>query len=198
MPRERLGALPDGEYYWQDIIGLEVYTTEGLFRGMLHPSFRRGATMSMCAATASRISDSGHRRRRREHRSCLASNNRQFAGRTQDVIRFDVLSIFPEMLRSPLQYSLLKKACDKGLIEIGLHNIRDWTEDKHNMTDDAPYGGGCGMVMKVEPVERALAAVKRKGVPEEVVCSLRRGGRSPRKRRRAGPAAAFDSGVRAL
>ncbi len=102
------------------------------------------------------------------------------------------------MLRSPLQYSLLKKACDKGLIEIGLHNIRDWTEDKHNMTDDAPYGGGCGMVMKVEPVERALAAVKRKGVPEEVVCSLRRGGRSPRKRRRAGPAAAFDSGVRAL
>ncbi|MBP7341468.1 MAG: tRNA (guanosine(37)-N1)-methyltransferase TrmD [Syntrophaceae bacterium] len=84
-------------------------------------------------------------------------------------MRFDVLSIFPEMLRSPLQYSLLKKACDKGLIEIGLHNIRDWTEDKHNMTDDAPYGGGCGMVMKVEPVERALAAVKRKGVPGEVV-----------------------------
>ena len=59
-------------------------------------------------------------------------------------MRFDVLSIFPEMLHSPLQYSLLKKACDKGLIEIGLHNIRDWTEDKHNMTDDAPYGGGCG------------------------------------------------------
>lgn len=77
------------------------------------------------------------------------------------MIRFDVLSIFPEMLHSPLHYSLLKKAQEKGLIEIGLHNIRDWTVDKHNMTDDAPYGGGCGMVMKVEPVERALAAVKR-------------------------------------
>jgi tRNA (guanine37-N1)-methyltransferase len=85
------------------------------------------------------------------------------------VIRFDVLSIFPEMLHSPLEYSLLKKARDKGLIEIGLHNIRDWTEDKHNMTDDAPYGGGCGMVMKVEPVERALAAVKRKDIPGEVI-----------------------------
>ncbi len=85
------------------------------------------------------------------------------------MIRFDVLSIFPEMLHSPLEYSLLKKARDKGLIEIGLHNIRDWTEDKHNMTDDAPYGGGCGMVMKVEPVERALAAVKRKDSPGEVI-----------------------------
>jgi len=80
------------------------------------------------------------------------------------VIRFDVLSIFPEMLQSPLQFSLLKKAQEKGLIEIGLHNIRDWAEDKHSMTDDAPYGGGCGMVMKVEPVERALAAVKRSDV----------------------------------
>lgn len=85
------------------------------------------------------------------------------------MIRFDVLSIFPEMLHSPLHFSLLKKAQEKGLIEIGLHNIRDWTEDKHNMTDDAPYGGGCGMVMKVEPVERALDAVKRADLQPLVV-----------------------------
>ena len=85
------------------------------------------------------------------------------------MIRFDVLSIFPEMLQSPLNFSLLKKAQEKGLIDIGLHNIRDWTEDKHNMTDDAPYGGGCGMVMKVEPVERALAAVKHGDVQPLVV-----------------------------
>lgn len=77
------------------------------------------------------------------------------------MIRFDVLSIFPEMFHSPLNFSLLKKAQEKELIEIDLHDIRNWAEDKHNMTDDAPYGGGCGMVMKVEPVERALAAVKR-------------------------------------
>ncbi|MEN6468710.1 MAG: tRNA (guanosine(37)-N1)-methyltransferase TrmD [Smithella sp.] len=84
-------------------------------------------------------------------------------------MRFDILSVFPEMLHSPLQFSLLKKAQEKGLIEIGLHDIRDWAEDKHHMTDDAPYGGGCGMVMKVEPVERALAAVKRTDVQPLVV-----------------------------
>lgn len=76
------------------------------------------------------------------------------------MIRFDVLSIFPEMLVSPLSFSLLKKAQEKGLVEVLLHDIRDWAEDKHKMTDDAPYGSGCGMLMKVEPVERALAAVK--------------------------------------
>jgi len=85
------------------------------------------------------------------------------------VIRFDVLSIFPEMLQSPLEFSLLKKAREKGLIEVGLHNIRDWTRDKHHMTDDAPYGGGCGMVMKVEPVARAVAAVKQAGEASLVV-----------------------------
>ncbi len=76
------------------------------------------------------------------------------------MIRFDVLSIFPEMLVSPISFSLLKKAQEKGLVEVFLHDIRDWAQDKHKMTDDAPYGSGCGMVMKVEPVEKALAAVK--------------------------------------
>ncbi|NLA41020.1 MAG: tRNA (guanosine(37)-N1)-methyltransferase TrmD [Smithella sp.] len=85
------------------------------------------------------------------------------------MIRFDVLTIFPEMLQSPLEFSLLKKAREKGLIEIGLHNIRDWAQDKHRMTDDAPYGGGCGMVMKVEPVARAVAAVKQPGEASLVV-----------------------------
>ncbi len=65
------------------------------------------------------------------------------------------------MLHSPLDCSLLKKAREKKLIEVGLHDIRDWAEDKHRMTDDAPYGGGCGMVMKVEPVAGALASVVR-------------------------------------
>jgi tRNA (guanine37-N1)-methyltransferase len=85
------------------------------------------------------------------------------------VIRFDVLSIFPEMLRSPLDFSLLKKAREKGLIEIGLHDIRNWAEDKHRMTDDAPYGGGCGMVMKVEPLERALKSIRRADAQSLVV-----------------------------
>jgi tRNA (guanine37-N1)-methyltransferase len=73
------------------------------------------------------------------------------------------------MLQSPLEFSLLKKAREKGLIEVGLHNIRDWAQDKHRMTDDAPYGGGCGMVMKVDPVARALEVVKRSGEASLVV-----------------------------
>jgi len=76
------------------------------------------------------------------------------------VIKFDVLSIFPEMFESPLNFSLLKKAQEKGLLNICLHDIRNWADDKHKMTDDAPYGGGCGMVMKIEPVEKALAAIR--------------------------------------
>ncbi|MCE5211196.1 MAG: tRNA (guanosine(37)-N1)-methyltransferase TrmD [Deltaproteobacteria bacterium] len=77
------------------------------------------------------------------------------------MINFEILSIFPEMFSSPLNFSLLKKAQEKGLIKISLHNIRDWADDKQKMTDDAPYGGGCGMVMKLEPVEKALSAIRR-------------------------------------
>jgi tRNA (guanine37-N1)-methyltransferase len=77
------------------------------------------------------------------------------------MIRFDILTIFPEMFTSFCGCSLLKKALDKGLIEIQLHDIRRHALDKHRMTDDAPYGGGGGMVMKVEPIDRALQAVPR-------------------------------------
>jgi tRNA (guanine37-N1)-methyltransferase len=82
------------------------------------------------------------------------------------MIRFDILSIFPEMFASPLNCSIVKRAREKGLMEIHVHNIRDYAEDKHKMTDDAPYGGGGGMVMKVEPIDRALASIlpEREGV----------------------------------
>ena len=75
------------------------------------------------------------------------------------MIRFDILTIFPEMFASPCGCSLLRKALDKGLIAIQLHDIRTYAEDKHRMTDDAPYGGGGGMVMKVEPIDRALCSI---------------------------------------
>lgn len=83
------------------------------------------------------------------------------------MIRFDILSTFPEMFESPFGSSLLKKAQEKGLVQICLHNIRDYTEDRHRMTDDAPYGGGGGMLMKVEPVDKALREIgaDREAVP---------------------------------
>jgi len=74
-------------------------------------------------------------------------------------MRFDILSIFPEMFESFFGCSLLKKARDKGLIRIETHDIRDGATDRHRMTDDYPYGGGAGMVMKVEPIARVLEAI---------------------------------------
>jgi tRNA (guanine37-N1)-methyltransferase len=75
------------------------------------------------------------------------------------MIRFDILTVFPEMFTSFCGCSLLKKALDKGLITVQLHDIRGYATDKHHMTDDAPYGGGGGMVMKVEPIDRALLSI---------------------------------------
>lgn len=74
-------------------------------------------------------------------------------------MRFDVFTLFPEVLEPYLQSSILQKAQERELIRIELHNIRDWTDDKHHVTDDLPYGGGGGMVMKPEPIFRAVEAV---------------------------------------
>ena len=74
-------------------------------------------------------------------------------------MRFDVFTLFPETFAPYLQASILQKAAERGLVEIALHNIRDWARDKHHTTDDTPYGGGGGMVMKPEPVFEAVESV---------------------------------------
>lgn len=74
-------------------------------------------------------------------------------------MRFDILTLFPEFFASPLKQSIVGKAIAKGIIEVNTYNIRDFTLDKHRTTDDYPYGGGHGMVMKVEPVVRALESL---------------------------------------
>jgi len=84
-------------------------------------------------------------------------------------MQFDILTIFPAMLEGPLTASILGKAADKGLIKVNLHNLRDWAEGKHHVTDDTPYGGGDGMVMKVEPVARALAELKEKNPQSRIL-----------------------------
>ena len=75
-------------------------------------------------------------------------------------MRIDILTLFPNMFSSPLRESILGRAVEKGLIQIQTINIRDFTLDKHQVVDDAPYGGGQGMVMKVEPIARAIESVK--------------------------------------
>lgn len=74
-------------------------------------------------------------------------------------MHFDVFTLFPEVIQPYLDSSILQRAQEKGLISVALHNIRDWAHDRHRVTDDAPYGGGGGMVMKVEPIFAAVESV---------------------------------------
>ncbi|MSU54772.1 MAG: tRNA (guanosine(37)-N1)-methyltransferase TrmD [Candidatus Staskawiczbacteria bacterium] len=78
------------------------------------------------------------------------------------MIKFDVITIFPEMLSSYLKESLISRAQEKKLIKINLHNLRDFTNDNHQTVDDRPFGGGLGMVLKIEPIFRAVKSVKLK------------------------------------
>ncbi|MGE9291508.1 MAG: tRNA (guanosine(37)-N1)-methyltransferase TrmD, partial [Puniceicoccales bacterium] len=71
-------------------------------------------------------------------------------------MRFDVLTLFPAMLEGFLAESMVGKSIQRGIVEAAVHNLRDWTTDKHQITDDRPFGGGAGMVMKPEPIFSAI------------------------------------------
>jgi len=74
-------------------------------------------------------------------------------------VHFDILTLFPKMFESPFGESILKRAIEQGLVTIAIHNIRDYAAGKHRVTDDAPYGGGGGMIMKPEPIVRAVESI---------------------------------------
>ena len=77
-------------------------------------------------------------------------------------MHIDVLTLFPEMFEGIFDLSIMKRAIDRKLVAIGLHNIRDYTHDKHHTADDYPYGGGAGMVLKPEPIFEAVEAIEKK------------------------------------
>jgi tRNA (guanine37-N1)-methyltransferase len=85
------------------------------------------------------------------------------------MIHFDILTLFPTMFEGPFTESILRRAQAAGLIEIVLHNIRDYAADKHRTTDDTPYGGGGGMVMRVEPLVNAVEAVRGERLETPVI-----------------------------
>ncbi len=84
-------------------------------------------------------------------------------------MRIDILSVLPEMIESPLNCSILKRAQDKGLAEIVVHNLREYTTNKHRKVDDYPFGGEAGMVMQIEPVDRAIADLKSQRDYDEII-----------------------------
>lgn len=84
-------------------------------------------------------------------------------------MRIDIITVLPEMFDGPLNCSILKRACDKGLAEIHVHNLRDYTTNKHRKVDDYPFGGDAGMVIQVEPVDRCISSLKEQRHYDEVI-----------------------------
>ncbi len=84
-------------------------------------------------------------------------------------MRIDILTVLPEMFDSPLGCSILKRAQNKGLAEFHVHNLRDYTTNKHRKVDDYPFGGEAGMVMQVEPIDRCISALKGERDYDEVI-----------------------------
>jgi tRNA (guanine37-N1)-methyltransferase len=84
-------------------------------------------------------------------------------------MRIDILTVLPELLESPLNYSIVKRARDKKLVEINVINLRDFTTDKYKSVDDYPFGGGAGMVMMIEPVYKAIEKLKSEREYDEII-----------------------------
>ena len=96
-------------------------------------------------------------------------------------MRIDILTIFPAMFRGPFEESIVKRAVEKGLVEIHIHDIRQWASDRHHTVDDYPYGGGPGMVMKPEPLFAAAEAVLEQAPERGPIVLLAPQGRSFRQ-----------------
>jgi tRNA (guanine37-N1)-methyltransferase len=77
-------------------------------------------------------------------------------------VKIDILTLFPDICRAPLGDSIMKRALENGIVDLRIHNLRDWTTDKHHIVDDAPFGGGQGMVMKPEPIFAAIEGLRNR------------------------------------
>ena len=82
-------------------------------------------------------------------------------------MRVDIITLFPEICRGPLGESIMKRAQDNGALQLRVHNLRDWTTDKHHVVDDAPFGGGHGMVMKPEPIFAAVEELQQSAIKNQ-------------------------------
>ncbi len=85
------------------------------------------------------------------------------------MMRIDIITIFPEMFNGPLTESIVKRAINKGLVEIHTHNLRDYSSDKHKRVDDYPFSAGAGMVMMIEPVDNCIKQLKEKNDYDEII-----------------------------
>ncbi|HDZ13672.1 MAG TPA: tRNA (guanosine(37)-N1)-methyltransferase TrmD, partial [Pricia sp.] len=84
-------------------------------------------------------------------------------------MRIDIITVLPELLESPFGASILKRAIEKGLVEVHMHNLRDYTDKSYNQVDDYQFGGGAGMVLMIEPIDKCITALKTAREYDEVI-----------------------------
>lgn len=84
-------------------------------------------------------------------------------------MRIDIITVLPELIRSPFEASILKRAISKGLVEVHFHNLRDYSTNKHKNVDDYQFGGGAGMVLSIEPIDKCISALKKERDYDEVI-----------------------------
>ncbi len=84
-------------------------------------------------------------------------------------MRIDIITVLPELLKSPFEASILKRAVDKGLVEVHLHNLRDYTDSSYKQVDDYQFGGGAGMVLMIEPIDKCISSLKKQREYDEVI-----------------------------
>ena len=167
----------EGEYYLDSAAVLPEYRNQGIGRKLLLAGIETGKKLSILHVTLL-VSPNTHKAKKlyrslgfREAGEIYAfgENYQRMKLDTADPMRIDILTVLPEMLEGFLNCSILARAQKKGLVEIHVHNLRDWTLDKHKRVDDYPYGGCAGMVMQCEPIDRCIESLQREREYDEVI-----------------------------
>lgn len=84
-------------------------------------------------------------------------------------MRIDIISVVPELIKSPFEYSIIKRAVDKGIVEVHFHNLHDYSKNKYKQVDDYQFGGGSGMVMMIEPIDKCISQLKSERIYDEII-----------------------------
>jgi tRNA (guanine37-N1)-methyltransferase len=152
--RDQLPALPDDEFYWADLVGCEVVD-----EGRWSPWSRDQRTTGWSCGGPGGRRGSSPWSRRSSGRSTWRGGGWWRRRRKGGDVRVDVLTLFPGMFPGPLSHSILARAREAGLLTVEAHDLRQYAEGKHRVTDEPPFGGGGGMVMKPEPIFAGVEAL---------------------------------------
>lgn len=167
VPRNLFPELTDGEYYWYQLEGLKVIDQLGQLLGKIDHLLETGANDVMVVKPCAGSLDDRERLLPYTEQCVLAvdGRGRDEGGMGRGLLsvanlRIEVISLFPEMFSAISEYGITSRAVKQGLLQLTCWNPRDYTTDRHHTVDDRPFGGGPGMVMKIKPLEDALAQAK--------------------------------------